>query len=93
VTRRSFGILTLLKCISEIPVYIINRKLDCSLLRFKYYLDTIIIDPKYGPASFDNVIKIYENFHEEEQHQLKKLLQKFELPYPFDGKLENFSME
>jgi hypothetical protein len=39
----------------------------------------------------DDVIKTCENFHVEEQHQLKILLQKYE--HLFDGILGEFNME
>jgi hypothetical protein len=34
---------------------------------------------EFKPASLDDVIKTCENLHVEEQHQLKELLQKYEL--------------
>jgi hypothetical protein len=42
-----------------------------------------ILDAEYKPASLDDVIKTCENFHVEEQYQLKELLQKYE--HLFDG--------
>jgi hypothetical protein len=43
-------------------------------LRDEYSRATKILDADYKPASLDNVIMTYENFHVEEQHQLKTLL-------------------
>jgi hypothetical protein len=43
------------------------------------------------PASLDDVIKICENLHVEEQHQIKELLQKYE--HLFDETLGEFNME
>jgi hypothetical protein len=62
-------------------------------LRDEYSRATKIIDAEYKPASLDDVIKTCENHHVEEQHQLKALLQKYELPYLFDGTLGEFNME
>jgi hypothetical protein len=42
-------------------------------------------------ASLDDVIKICQNLHIEEQHQLKTLLQKYE--HLFDGTLGEFNMD
>jgi hypothetical protein len=42
-------------------------------------------------ASLDDVIKTCENLHLEKQHQLKTLLQKYELL--FDATLGEFNME
>jgi hypothetical protein len=52
-----------------------------------------ILDSEYKQvfASLDYVIKICENLHVEEQHQLKILLQKYE--NLFGGTLEEFNME
>jgi hypothetical protein len=47
-------------------------------LRDEYSQATKILDAEYKPASLDDVIKTCENHHEEEQHQLKILLQKYE---------------
>jgi hypothetical protein len=47
-------------------------------LRDEYSRATKILDAEYKPASLDDVIKICENLHLEEQHQLKILLQKYE---------------
>jgi hypothetical protein len=47
-------------------------------LRDEYSRATKILDAEYKPASFDDVIKTWENLHVEEQHQLKTLLQKYE---------------
>jgi hypothetical protein len=47
-----------------------------------------ILDAEYKPASLDDVIKTFENLHSEKQHQLKALLQKYELL--FDGTLGEF---
>jgi hypothetical protein len=48
-------------------------------LRDEYSQATKILDAEgeYKPASLDDVIKTCENLHEEEQHQLKILLQKY----------------
>jgi hypothetical protein len=61
-------------------------------LRDEYSQATKILDAEYkqGSANLDDVIKIYENFHVEEQHQLKILLQKYE--HLFDGTLGEFNM-
>jgi hypothetical protein len=40
-------------------------------LRDEYSQATKILDDEYKPASLDGVIKTCENFHVEEQHQLK----------------------
>jgi hypothetical protein len=50
------------------------------MLRGEYSRATKILDAEYKPvyASLDDVIKICENLHAEEQHQLKILLQKYE---------------
>jgi hypothetical protein len=45
-------------------------------LRDEYSQATKILDAEYKSASLDDVIKICENLHVEEQHQLKILLQK-----------------
>jgi cell division septum initiation protein DivIVA len=49
-------------------------------LRNEYFRGTKILDSEYEQVSaiLDDVIKIYENLHVEEQHQLKSLLQKYE---------------
>jgi hypothetical protein len=60
-------------------------------LRDEYYQATKILDAEYKPASLDDVIKISENLHVEEQHQLKILLQKYE--HLFDGTLGEFNMQ
>jgi hypothetical protein len=60
-------------------------------LRDEYSRDTKILDAEYKPASLDFVIKICENLHVKEQHQLKALLQKYE--HLFDGTLGEFNME
>jgi hypothetical protein len=49
------------------------------------------LDAECKPASLDDVIKICENLHVEEKHQLKELLQKYE--HLFHGTLEEFNME
>jgi hypothetical protein len=46
---------------------------------------------KHVPANFDDVIKTCKNLHVEKQHQLKRLLQKYE--HLFDGTLGEFHME
>jgi hypothetical protein len=40
-------------------------------LKDEYFRATKILDAEYKPASLDVVIKICENLHVEEQHQLK----------------------
>jgi hypothetical protein len=60
-------------------------------LRDEYSRANKILDAEYKPASLDEVIKICENLHVEEQHQLKTLLQKYE--HLFDGTLGEFNME
>jgi hypothetical protein len=49
-------------------------------LRDEYSRATKILDAEFKKTSarLDDVIKIYENLHVEEQHQLKILLQKYE---------------
>jgi hypothetical protein len=47
-------------------------------LRYEYSHATKILDAEYKPASLDDVIKACQNFHVDEQHQLKTLLQKYE---------------
>jgi hypothetical protein len=56
-------------------------------LRDEYPQNTKIVDDEYKHefSSLDDVIKTCENLHVEEQHQLKKLLQKYE--HLFDGTL------
>jgi hypothetical protein len=49
----------------------------------EYSQATKILDAENKPASLDDVIKTCENLHVEEQHQLKTLLQKYELPESF----------
>jgi hypothetical protein len=60
-------------------------------LKDEYSQATKILDAEYKPASLDDVIKICENLHVEEHHQLKTLLQKYD--YLFDGTLGDFNME
>jgi hypothetical protein len=60
-------------------------------LRDEYSRATKILDAEYKPASLDDVIKTCENFHVEEQHQLKTLLQKYD--HLFDGTLGEFNMD
>jgi hypothetical protein len=57
----------------------------------EYSRATKILDAVYELASLDDVIKVYENLHVEEQHQLKILLQKYECL--FDGTLGEFNMD
>jgi hypothetical protein len=64
---------------------------EARTLRDEYSWATRILDAEYKPASLDDVIKTCENFHVEEHHQLKKLLQKYE--HLFDGKLRELNME
>jgi hypothetical protein len=47
-------------------------------LRNEYSRATRILDAEYKPESLDVLIKICDNLHVEEQHQLKILLQKYE---------------
>jgi hypothetical protein len=47
-------------------------------LRDEYFQAIKILDAVYKPASLDDVIKICESLHVEEQHQLKILLHKYE---------------
>jgi hypothetical protein len=72
-----------------IEVYMKAHELQT--LRDEYSRTTKILDAEYKPASLDDVIKTCENLHEEEQHQLKTLLQKYE--HLFDGKLGEFNLE
>jgi hypothetical protein len=60
-------------------------------LRDEYSRATEILDADYKPESLDDVIKACDNFHVEEQHQLKILLQKYE--HLFDGTLGEFRMQ
>jgi hypothetical protein len=60
-------------------------------LRDEYSRATEILDADYKPESLDDVIKACDNFHVEEQHQLKILLQKNE--HLFDGTLGEFRMQ
>jgi hypothetical protein len=88
---------------TEIQHFIISRGPDWDhvymsanepqTLRDEYSWDNKILDSEYKPASLDDVIKTCENLHVEEQHQLKILLQKYVLPYLFDGTLGKFIME
>jgi hypothetical protein len=55
--------------------------------RDEYYRATKFLDTECTPVS----IKTNENFHVEEQHQLKMLLQKYE--HLFDGTLGEFNMD
>jgi hypothetical protein len=62
-------------------------------LRDEYSRATKILEAEYKhvSASLDDVMKTCENLHEEEQHQLKTLLPKYE--HLFDGTLGEFNME
>jgi len=51
---------------------------------------TKILDAEYKPAILEDVIQMCENLNIEEQHQLLKLLQKYE--HLFDGTLGEFNM-
>jgi hypothetical protein len=63
-------------------------------LRDEYTRDATILDAEYKLESIDDVIKTCENFHVEEQNQLKILLQKCEHLYILiDGILGEFNME
>jgi hypothetical protein len=57
----------------------------------EYSQATQILDAEYKPASLYDVIKTCDNFHVEEQHQLKTLLQKYE--HLFDGILGKFNVD
>jgi hypothetical protein len=46
---------------------------DPQTLRDEYSRATEFLDAEYKPASLDDIIKICENLHVEEQHQLKIL--------------------
>jgi hypothetical protein len=48
------------------------------MLRDEYSRTTKILDAEYKPESLHDVIKRFEILHVEEQHQLKKILQKYE---------------
>jgi hypothetical protein len=64
---------------------------ESQTLRNEYSQATKTQDAEYKPASLDDVIKTCENLHVEEQHQLKRLLQKYE--HLLDGTLGEFNME
>jgi hypothetical protein len=51
---------------------------------------TKILDAEYKPAILEDVIQMCENLNTEEQHQLLKLLRKYE--HLFDGTLGEFNM-
>jgi O-succinylbenzoate synthase len=67
------------------------RANEPQMQRDEYSRATKILDAEYKQANLDDVIKICENLHVEEQHQLKALLQKYE--HLFDGTLGEFNME
>jgi hypothetical protein len=75
MTIRSLGILTLFQSETEIhaPVKaLIDFHMSANepqTLRNEYSRATEILDAEYDPASLDDVIKICENLHVEEQHQ------------------------
>jgi hypothetical protein len=48
-------------------------------LRDEYSRATKILDAEYKPTSLDDVIMTFENFHVEEQHQIKIFFQKYEV--------------
>jgi hypothetical protein len=52
---------------------------------------TKILDADYKPAILEDVAQMYENLNSEEQHQLLKLLQKYE--HLFDGTLGEFNID
>jgi hypothetical protein len=60
-------------------------------IRNEYSQATKILDSEYKPSSLDDIIKTCENFHVEEQHQLKILLQTYEKL--FYGTLGEINME
>jgi hypothetical protein len=61
------------------------------MLRDEYSQTTKILDAEYKPASLDDVIRMCESPHVEEQHQLKILLQKYE--HLFDGRIREINIE
>jgi hypothetical protein len=64
---------------------------ESQTLRNEHSQATKTQDDEYKPASLDDIIKTCENLHVEEQHQLKRLLQKYE--HLLDGILGKFNME
>jgi hypothetical protein len=64
---------------------------ESQTLRDEYSRATKILDAEYKPEILDDIIKTCENLDVEEQHQLKRLLQKYE--HLFDGTLGEFNME
>jgi hypothetical protein len=74
---------TLSSLLSLIEVYMSAN--EPQTLRDEYSQVIKILDDEYKPACLDDGIKTCENLHVEEHHQLKILLQKYELL--FDGKL------
>jgi hypothetical protein len=87
IPMKDRGILSSVEAL--IKVYMSANK--SKTLRDEYSRATKILDAEYKPASLDVVIKICENHHVEEQHQLNISPQKFEKI--FDGKLGEFNME
>ena len=56
----------------------------------KFLLSNKILDAEYKPAVLEQVTQMCENLNAEEQHQLLKLIQKYE--HLFDGTLGKFNM-
>jgi hypothetical protein len=63
---------------------------DSKSLLNEFSRSTKILDAEYKPAILEDVIQMCENLNTEEQHQLLKLLQKYE--HLFDGTLGEFNM-
>jgi hypothetical protein len=59
-------------------------------LVYKFSRSTKILDAEYKPAILSEVIKMSENLHQEEQHQLLQILPKYK--HLFDGILGEFNM-
>jgi hypothetical protein len=57
----------------------------------KFSRSTKILDAKYKPDILEDAAQTCENLYSEEQHQMVKLLQKYE--HLFDGTLREFNME
>jgi hypothetical protein len=58
-----------------IKVYLIAS--EPQTLKGEYSWATNILDPDYKPSSFDDVIKMCQSLHVEEQHQFRMLLHKY----------------
>jgi hypothetical protein len=63
----------------EALVEVYMRANEPQTIRDEYSRATKILDAEYKPASLDDVIKTCENLHVEEQHQLKRLIQKMNI--------------